>query len=251
MKVLVNGQLVEYKDEGKGKTIVLLHGWGSTLGVFDELVQFLTKSYRVIRLDFPGFGSSPKPSDDWTVDSYAQLTAAFLKKLDIRSIYTIIGHSFGGRVIIKAISKGYLDPEKVVLIGAAGIKPKQQIKKSVYKLIAKTGKVVTSLPGLKALQPALRRRLYESAGTTDYLNAEAMRPIFLSTINEDLTSLLSDISQPTLMVWGENDGEVPVKDAETMHGLIKHSQLIVVPGAGHFVFIDDPTAVQKEIGTFL
>ncbi|MFZ3009976.1 MAG: alpha/beta hydrolase [Candidatus Microsaccharimonas sp.] len=251
MKVLVNGQLIEYKDEGKGKTIVLLHGWGSTLSAFDELTRFLTKSYRVVRLDFPGFGGSPRPSDDWTVDSYARLTAAFLKKLDIVSVYAIMGHSFGGRVIIKSISKGYLDPEKVILFGAAGIKSEQQIKKSVYKLIAKTGKAVTSLPGLKALQPILRRRLYESAGATDYLNAEAMRPIFLNTINEDLTDLLGDISQPTLMVWGENDSEVPVKDAETMHGLIKHSQLIIVPGAGHFVFTDDAIAVQKEIGVFL
>ena len=251
MKVLVNGQLIEYKDEGKGKTIVLLHGWGSNLGSFDELTRFLTKSYRVVRLDFPGFGSSPKPSDEWNVDSYAQLTAAFLKKLDVTSVYAIMGHSFGGRVIIKAISKNYINPEKVVLFGAAGIKPKQQIKKSVYKLIAKTGKAVTSLPGLKALQPKLRRRLYESAGATDYLNAEAMRPIFLNTINEDLIALLADISQPTLMVWGENDHEVPVSDAQTMHGLIKHSQLIVVPGAGHYVFIDDPTAVQNEVRNFL
>lgn len=251
MKVLVNGQLIEYKDEGKGKTIVLLHGWGSTLGAFDEIARFLAKSYRVVRLDFPGFGSSPKPSNDWTVDNYAQLTAAFLKKLDLISIHAIIGHSFGGRVIIKAISKGYIDPEKVVLFGAAGIKPKQQIKKSVYKFIAKTGKAVTSLPGLKVLQPKLRRRLYESAGATDYLNAEAMRQIFLNTIYEDLTGLLPDISQPTLMIWGENDDEVPVRDAQTMHGLIKHSQLIIVPDAGHFVFIDDPIAVQNEVRNFL
>jgi len=58
MKVLVNNQLIEYKDEGSGRVVLLLHGWGTNLATFDQLAGHLAKKFRVIRFDFPGFGQS-------------------------------------------------------------------------------------------------------------------------------------------------------------------------------------------------
>lgn len=251
MKVLVQDQLIEYKDEGAGRVVLLLHGWGASLSTFDQLAQFLAVGYRVIRLDFPGFGGSPKPSTEWGVGEYATLTAAFLEKLKVESVYATAGHSFGGRVIIKGIHTGVLAPEKVILMGAAGIKPPQTAKKSALRLVAKVGKVVTSIPGLKGVQAGLRRKLYSAAGSTDYLDAGAMQKIFLKTVNEDLLPAVSSITQPALLLWGENDNETPVADGELMHQRIVGSRLVVIPNAGHFVYIDQFETVKNEIGSFL
>jgi pimeloyl-ACP methyl ester carboxylesterase len=252
MKILIDRQLVEYKREGQGKTVVLLHGWGASLATFDELAKYLTgRGFEVIRFDFPGFGGSPKPDDSWGVGEYAGLTAALLQKLKVKSVYALIGHSFGGRVIIKGISAKQLNPKKVVLLGAAGVKPRQTGKKLAYKAVAKVGKVLTSVPGLRSAQGRLREKLYATAGATDYLNAGSMRKVFLNTINEDLLGDVSHVLQPTLLVWGENDTETPLYQARLIKERLKTGELVVVPEAGHFVYTDDSAAVMRELDRFL
>lgn len=251
MNIVIEGQLVNYSDEGKGKVVLLLHGWGQTKATFDALASSLSKKYRVVRFDFPGFGSSPQPQTDWKIKDYTHLTAELLKKLNIKTPHALIGHSFGGRVIIKGFSTKELTADKVIMIGAAGPKPTQQLKKVIFKAIAKTGKVATALPGLRALRPKLRGKLYQAAGSTDYLNAASMQKIFLNTINEDLLPEVSAIDKPTLMIWGEHDTEVPVSDAERMKDRIRDAELVVVPGAGHFVHNDEPGIVASEVGAFL
>lgn len=251
MKILVGKQLIEYKDEGKGKIIVLLHGWGDQLSTFDEIAKHLSRNFRVIRLDFPGFGASPRPSDSWTVGSYATLTAQFLEKLAVKDIYAVVGHSFGGRVIIKAIAEKLFKTEKVVLIGAAGVKPRQSGKKAVYKVIAKVGKLATSVPGLRGARQALRRKLYESAGSTDYLNAEGMQHIFKNVVGENLLPYVHLITQPSLLIWGEHDDQTPVSDAYMMSNELTNAELVIVRDAGHFVHHENATLVLGKIDEFL
>jgi len=252
MKVLINGQLIEYKKEGEGKTILLLHGWGDSLATFDTLAAYIVKKgFTVVRFDFPGFGSSPTPSSTWGVTEYAQLTSELLAKLKIPALYAVVGHSFGGRVIIKSFAKHLLKTEKVVLIGAAGIKPSPSAKKQLFKVIAKAGKAATSVPGLRQLRNGLRKKLYSAAGSTDYLLAGDMQKIFLKTINEDLLPEVGSITAPSLLIWGQNDFETPVKDGAAMQQRIKDSRFVVIPDTGHFVFKDDFAVVTKELDLFL
>lgn len=251
MKLLANGQLIEYTDQGKGEVVVLLHGWGANLHTFDDVAARLEKKYRVIRIDFPGFGTSSLPPDSWKIIDFSKLVAAVIEKLDIKSVYALAGHSFGGRVSIKLISAELLQPEKLILIDAAGVKPPKTAKKTVYKVIAKTGKAVTSLPGLGLIREKLRKKLYESAGSTDYLNAGPMQKVFLNTINEDLLPEVHKITQPTLLLWGENDTDTPVSDAKKMEAELSDARLAVYPDAGHFVYRDKFDEVMQEMEKFL
>jgi pimeloyl-ACP methyl ester carboxylesterase len=252
MKVLVSGQLIEYKDEGQGKIVLFLHGWGDQLSTFNGLAQQLSKKFRVIRFDFPGFGASSKPQEDnWTVGSYALLTAAFLEKLAIKDVYCVAGHSFGGRVIIKAIAEKLIVPEKVIFIAAAGIKPRKTVRKVGYYALAKIGKVVTFLPGMQRIRRTLREKLYAAAGATDYLRAEKMQTIFKNTVNEDLLPYIHLVRQPSLLIWGNNDDQTPVADAHAMANELHDARLFVVNDAAHFVHLDRPKFVQKRIDEFL
>lgn len=251
MKILVNHQLVEYKDEGKGKVILLLHGWGVNLNTFDDISNHLSKKFRVIRFDFPGFGNSPKPNDDWFVGDYAEFTRDFLKKIKIDEIFAIIAHSFGGRVTIKGVSSKYINPQKLVFIGVAGVKPPKTFKKTIYKMVAKVGKIATSLPLVNKIQPILKKQLYISAGSTDYLVSGNMKKIFLNTINEDLLPEVHKIKQNTLLIWGEDDTETPLGDAKLILKSLSSGRLVVVPNTGHFVYTEAYEKVAKELDNFL
>jgi pimeloyl-ACP methyl ester carboxylesterase len=251
MKILVDGQMLEYSDEGSGPVVVMLHGWGTSLSTFDNLTKKLTEKFRVIRLDFPGFGASPKPTGDWNVGDYGRLVSGLIAKLKIGKVHAVIGHSFGGRVIIKGVADGNLNPEKVVLIGSAGVKMDDTVRRSLFATAAKLGRTVTILPGLKQLRPALKKRLYRAAGSSDYVQAADMKKIFLNTINEDLLPYVHQISQPTLLIWGEQDTETPVADAYKMMNELPNGSLSVIPEVGHFVYLVQPQKVDEALELFL
>ncbi len=120
MKVIVQNLAVEYLDEGEGRTILFLHGWLDSLQSFDYLSTSLSLKNRVVRLDLPGFGKSELPKEAWNVLDYVNFVNEFIKKLDI-SVDVLIGHSLGGRIVIKSEAKKIIDCKKVILIASAGI----------------------------------------------------------------------------------------------------------------------------------
>ena len=251
MNIVVDNLMIKYEDSGHGPVLLLLHGWGSDLKAFDTLSERLSKKYRVIRLGLPGFGGSDKPSDDWFVGDYANFLADFIKKLKIDNLYAVIGHSFGGRITIKAVGNGLLKPKKIILLGAAGIKHSNSLRSVVFGLFAKIGKVIFKLPLLNKFAKSARKKLYKAAGSTDYINSAQMKQIFHNAINEDLKSFTAKIKVPSLLIWGENDIESPIADAKVFNGLIENSKLVVIPNAGHFVYIDAFEATMQEINKFL
>lgn len=251
MNSIVNNQLVHYEVAGTGKVVVLLHGWGSSADSFKTLAEGLSKSHKVISLDFPGFGQSPAPSESWAVSDYVKFVAQFLEKLHIKDVHALVGHSFGGRVIIKGASTGLLVSERLVLIDAAGIKPKSTMKDSMVGSIAKAGRATLSIPGLGKVKTKATGIFRSKFGSTDYQFAGEMIEIFKKTISEDLTQYLAGISQPTLLIWGRQDEETPISDAEKMRELIKDSRLSAYENAGHFAYLDEPDSVLKDIREFL
>ncbi|MDR0591266.1 MAG: alpha/beta hydrolase [Candidatus Nomurabacteria bacterium] len=252
MKLVVDGLMTEYIDRGKGKVILFLHGWGSDAAVFGGLFKELEDKYRVIGLNFPGFGGTDEPPEVWSVQDYVDFTKKFIDKLDLKDIYAIVGHSFGGRVMLKSVSSGQIAAKKLIFIDTAGVKQKTTLKLFVYKAIAKTGKVIFGLPGLKKFSGKLKDRLYGAAGAKDYVNAtsEVMKEIFKKVIDEDLSQDIAKIKQPSLVVWGADDEMTPASDLEE-YGKNRVMQVNIIDDAGHYVFIDQPEKTIKLIKEFL
>ena len=116
---------INYIDEGEGEAVILLHGWGSNLKSFNSLIELLKSKYRVLAIDYPGFGESSELKRSFTIDDYADIVEKFLVKLGIEKVI-LVGHSYGGRIILKLNSRKALPFEikKNVLIDAAGLKDK-------------------------------------------------------------------------------------------------------------------------------
>ena len=249
MKIIVDNLATEYKDEGAGKVLLFLHGWKDSLESFDQIIPSLASEYRVIRLDLPGFGKTALPKETWDLDNYINFVNSFIIKLNI-SPYALIGHSFGGRIIIKGVSDEKLKSEKIVLIGSAGIAKRKTLKNYFFTVIAKIGKLVTYIPPFYFYRNIFKKKLYSFVGS-DYFNTGALKNTFLKVIKEDLSEYAKKINTPTILIWGIDDTETPVTDGERLSGMIKGSRIEKIENAGHFVHKQKSTEVAKLIKEFL
>lgn len=139
MQCIVDGLVVGYDVLGKGKTIVMLHGWGASRQSLSALAKELSKKYQVVLVDVPGFGESAKPTKSWGLSEYAEWVQSFLQKIKIKNVYALLGHSNGGAIAIKLTSLGF-QSEKLILLGAAGIRKRNRGRKLLFKAVAKTGR---------------------------------------------------------------------------------------------------------------
>jgi pimeloyl-ACP methyl ester carboxylesterase len=235
MQTIVKNTLTNYQILGPKdteETIVILHGWGRSYSDWIPIANQLKDRFKVILLDLPGFGSTPKPQTDWTIYDYTDYFEEFAKKLGLKNLI-FIGHSFGGRIGIISASRSNLI-KKLILVDSGAIE-----KKSL-KLKAKVFIVQSLKPLTKLLPTNIQKKLKSKAGSSDYQASGEMKKIFLNTIHEDLTHLFKNIKTKTLIIWGSNDLTLPVRNAKIIKSQIKDSELRIVWEAGHHPHLDKP-----------
>ena len=110
---------IHYEQTGKGKDVVLLHGWGQNIEMMKPLADGLEDFCRCTIIDLPGFGESSEPLESLSIYEYTEVIEKLLKELNIVNPI-IIGHSFGGRIAIIYASRN--KTEKIVLFGAPCIR---------------------------------------------------------------------------------------------------------------------------------
>lgn len=112
-------------------------------------------------------------------------------------------------------------------------------------------KKIISLKPVYAVCPELIDDWKSRQGSADYRNATPMmRQCLVKAVNEDLTPLLKDIRQDTLLIWGDNDTATPLSDGKQMEQLIPEAGLAVVKGAGHFSFLDQPAVFRRIMESY-
>ncbi|MDD4937957.1 MAG: alpha/beta hydrolase [Candidatus Shapirobacteria bacterium] len=209
-----------FEIKGEGRILVLLHGWslGMSKDKYSELIDLLSRKYKVLSLNFPGFGGTNTPIEPWSVTDYAEWLADFFKKQKIEP-EIIIGHSFGGRVLIKGVSLGLINPKKIVLLASAGIE-----RKSFW---------VKLLAVMSSFVPKLFKR-WMVFGSKDLREADGvMRETMKLVVGENLERDMSKIKVPTLLIWGDEDRTTPLWQGRLINDLIKGSELMIIKGANH------------------
>jgi len=174
----------------------------------------------------------------------------FVKQLGIEKPI-LLGHSFGGRISILYASRNEVD--KVVLVDAAGVKPKRTVK-YYYKVYSfKMAKRLAYIFLNKDKAEKVINKWRGKAGSSDYSQASAkMRAIMSRIVNQDLCKFMPKIKAPTLLIWGENDKATPISDAKKNgKKLIPDAGLVSFPGAGHYSFIDNPYQSCAVLRSFI
>ena len=259
----VGGLRVHYRDEGRGFPLLLLHGAGSSLHTWEGWTRELSKNYRVIRLDLPGFGlTGPNATKDYSMAWNVRFLAAFLDKLNVGECY-VAGNSYGGRM---AWEFAYAHPERVkklILVDASGYAVTRRrilairlarmpllgrllVHTTPRFLIAMTLREMYGDP--RRLSDAMIDRYYElllRAG-----NRETFGILSRETV-PDPSARIRTIKVPTLILWGAEDRSVPESYAERFHGDIQGSKLIVYLGVGHVPMEELPDQSSRDAAAFL
>lgn len=244
----VNGLRIRYKAAGMGESLLLLHGWGGSIESMSVVFDDFAKDYAVVALDFPGHGESDLPPKAWGVADFAACVLRCMDMLQLQRPH-IIAHSHGGRVTIQLASVAPERVAKVVLVNSAGVPAPRSLRYYVRVAIAKLGKYLARYCG--RVGERVRQAMYRAVASSDYANAGPLRGTFVKLVNEDLTPLLSEITSPTLLVWGEDDHDTPVACARVMEQLIPRAELVILKHAGHFSYLDQYGKFRLIVRRFL
>jgi pimeloyl-ACP methyl ester carboxylesterase len=244
----VLGLRTRYLVRGAGPPVLVLHGWGASIETVYPIVTGLSPVATVYALDLPGFGHSDLPPQPWGVEDYQAFVAAFMDALSIDRP-AIVGHSNGGRIAISMAATEPSRASKLVLVDSAGIRPRRTLRWYRRVGMAKVGKYAARLLGPPGER--LQARLVGRAASADYLAAGPMRPTLVRLVNADLRPRMPAIGVPTLLVWGSSDDDTPLSAAREMERLIPDAGLVVLEGAGHYSYLDQPARFARIVSHFV
>lgn len=248
---------VETTGPETGPPVLLLHGWGSSAELMRGAGAGLDDTRRVYNLDLPGHGKTPSPTEPWGVPEYAALVAHFVRERDLAPL-PVIGHSNGGRIaLFMASDDRYADLlSRLVLVSPSGVTPDRPLS---YYL--RTGWIKTIKAPFALLPSPLREHgldwlrstiFWQIAASSDYQQTSGvMRETFVKTVNFLLDDRLSQVRVPTLLIWGNQDTAVSRRQMETLEREIPDAGLVVLEGAGHYGYLDDPATYSAAVRHFL
>lgn len=238
--------------EGVGPIrLIYLHGWGQGRDSMRPLASALSNTAESWVLDLPGFGEAPLPPHAYAPADYATLVVAWLATLPACPTY-IVGHSFGFRVAVHMAMQAPAAVAGIVSLAGAGVP-----KTHTFKELLRRRAIRTMITAAKRLKPfigsGVQQALRDRFGSRDYLAAgEALRPTFLATVNDNLTSLCPHISQPVLLIYGEDDTETPPSIARKFKNLFPSAKLVFFPHHNHYSILQGGRPlVEKHLRVFL
>ncbi len=233
--------------------LVCLHGWGGSKESFTELRAALAgTNLEILTPDLPGFGDEPDPPKPWTVEDYTAWTDAWVRAHvsaeQLRDGIFLLAHSHGGRIAITLAARQAFPIRHLLLCAAAGIRRPRHFKRIIGLTLAKAGKTLLSIPGIRRLQPLGKKFLYRLVRVHDYEQANpVMRQTLINVTAEDLRGLLPKIAVPTDLFWGERDGMTPLADGKLMHERIPGSTLHTYPETRHGVHRDRAKEIAEVV----
>ncbi len=269
--VVADGRAVNTIEMGEGPPLVFIHGLSGSWPNWLEQVPVFATERRVLALDLPGFGSSPLGDREISISGYARLLERLLDELSIDAA-AVVGNSMGGFIAAELAIAFPQRVERLVLISAAGISTtgEPHVARAVpslrrmERILAAGGAWVAS----KSDTVARRARLRDAALNVVVrhpsrlpaaLAAEQLRgagkPGFLAALEAvleyDFRDRLGEIACPTLIVWGDCDRLIDVRDADVFAELIPNSRRVIFEDTGHMAMLERPAAFNALLRDFL
>ncbi len=270
----IDDQTIHLEETGPANApyAFLIHGWASSSYTWKPILPVLSRRYRCVAIDLPGFGASPAPSHPPTIMGYADLVARLIEYISPNQPVLLLGHSMGGQisatlalrypllvermVLLNPALSGRLSTRVNLLIGPHVLAERFLPLEWLLHLLAKTPLDYTDYL-LKPSNFAERAQVSEE----DYqrIRADARRPgqgrvraaCFQAMRRGDLRGRLSALEPPTLVIWGAEDDIVPLRDAGAVAAEWPTADLRIIPNAGHWPQFEQPDATLRHIALFL
>ncbi|NBP67396.1 MAG: alpha/beta hydrolase [Cytophagia bacterium] len=245
-----------YSDSGKGKPVVLLHGFLETNLIWKRFAENLSTEYRVIAFDLPGFGQSPLPEKKpFTLDDIAFQISKALDELGLKDVF-LIGHSLGGYVSLAMVNarpdffSGFCLFHSTALADST---EKKEARTKTIDFVLKNGALAftsnfvpplfadpnhTSVSHVKKIASATAQET-----VINYLEAMRDRP--------ERISLLKSYPKPVLLIAGDRDTVIPVNTLQEQAKIAHKATIHVLEGVGHMGMFELPDGSLKIIRDFL
>ncbi|MFR9730653.1 alpha/beta fold hydrolase [Saccharopolyspora sp. MS10] len=267
--LIVDGVRLAYRDRGQGEPVIFIHGTPSHSHEWRDVVPRIEAAgFRAVTYDLLGYGRSERPVDrDTSVAAQAELLEHLLDALGVDRV-SIVAHDIGG-AIGQRFSLAH--PERVrrlMLIDSVSFDswPSPTWKKIIEEHLDDVAAM--SQDEFNAL---LTRQLKMTVADDSLMSGDVLQAYLAphqsapgrvsffehqvrhydSTYTEEISDQLGHLTAPVRIVWGEEDQWQPARYAKRLSDAIPHAELVVVPGAGHFLMEDAPERVVREIGDFL
>lgn len=262
-----------YTEQGNGtETLILIHGLGSYSPAWNQNIDQLSKNYKVIAVDLPGYGKSSKIPHSGKMTFYADVIEQLIKKLHLTNV-NLVGHSMGGQIAMTLALENPKLIKRLILVDPAGFEDFTPGQRNWFKDVM-TPNLVRLTP-IDAIETNLASNFYNMPKAAQFMiddriamrSAEDFDAYCLAVtrsvagmVDEPIVNKLKNISMPTLIFFGEQDMLIPnrylnpgfTKDvAEKGAAKIKNSKLIIVPKTGHFMMFEKPEVFNAEVINFI
>ena len=252
---------VHYRKEGTGPALLLLHGTASSLHTWEPWVDQLKDSFTCVSVDLPAFGlTGPNTDHDYSTKTYNEFINELMIQLNIDSFH-IAGNSLGGYIAWNYALDFPDRVNKLVLVAAAGYPhdPPQLFKMLANPILAP---ILKQISVRSLAENNLKEVYYDDAQITDELIdryyhmslREGNRDALIARVkrrDENRIDQISQLEEPTLLMWGEADPWVPFEDAHKFKKNISNSTLISYKDAGHVPMEEKPIQSAEDVKQFL
>jgi pimeloyl-ACP methyl ester carboxylesterase len=270
-QVEVGGRRLNYVDYGEARDgsrpVVLVHGLAACWQCWlEQIPRLAAEGRRVIALDLPGFGASEMPRDDMSIAAFGRSVESLCDELDLGQV-VVVGHSMGGFTAAEFAIQYPQRVERLVLQAAAGISTNDlqrepllvgaRVVAAVMARGATKSRLFATRPRMRhlALQVAIRHPSRIPADFAweliEHSGREGFEPALRAILSYDFRDRLSQISCPTLVIWGREDMLVPARDADEYASLIPDARKIVFEDTGHSPMMERPQTFNDTLIEFL
>ena len=266
---LENGSTVHIRDEGNpdGDVLILLHGFGMSLHVWEKWVAELGDTYRLVSFDWPGHGlSTPVRDNDYSRNAMTRYLTNVLDWMNIDK-FVLVGHAMGGGIAMNYIVDNPKKVQALVLIGASGLKIDRSDEAPRIMKLTKYPGMSTALRYITPYE-TLKNTVIRTYGSESFVNKELVdryyelmvnstnREIYIKQIkqmllDEPLDAHIGRLNHPTLLIWGEEDEIVGIKYAKRLRSIILSARLVSYQGVGHLPMDMLPKVTAKDLTNFL
>ncbi|WKZ70488.1 MAG: alpha/beta hydrolase [Melioribacteraceae bacterium] len=270
---LDDGRTIAFVDEGESEEVIIfVHGLGSYLPAWKKNIEELKNNYRTIAIDLPGYGKSSKEPHEGTPEFYADVISNLMKKLNIEKA-NIAGHSMGGQAAITMAIKYPEQVKGLILVAPAGIESFTEGQKEWFREVMTVQGV--KLTPVNQLRANVYANFYNMPDDAEFMITDrialreaeqfdnycyAVVQSVNGMVDQPVVNLLDRITQPTLIVFGENDNLIPnpylnpgytSEVAQKGKELIPNSELVMIPECGHFLQFEKPEVFNDAVKNFL
>ena len=249
--------MMHYEVYGRGKPVILLHGWLGSWGLWQETMAYLGAFYRTYALDFWGFGESGKKRETYAVQDFVGLVHQFMEQLGIEHA-PLVGHSMGGTVSLSVAIKYPERVSKVVVVGSpivgsslawplklAGRRPIAFMLFNMMGLFRGVMRIASPFICRDPRFPAMMDRDLSRTTVESFLLSIA------SLRRTDLRPMLDQVQAPALGMYGDKDIIVNPLQWQPMQNGIKNVRIERFPTSGHFPMLEEPTDFSQRLKAFL